>query len=109
MALKCHVVDNLWHVLLCFPHLFPSFLNNKEGVRPISNSEGEPVFEGVAAIVAVADSVLVDVLHGEGGDELEMLPIGGSLDAAMTWGLHNGERDRLSLWRRQKARGEGTS
>lgn len=91
------------------PHLFPSFLNNKEGVCPISNSEGEPVFEGVAAIVAVADSVLVDILHGEGGDELEMLPIGGSLDAAMTWGLHNGERDRLSLWRRQRARGEGTS
>lgn len=91
------------------PHLSPSFLSNKEGVRPISNSEGEPVFEGVAAVVAVADSVLVDVLHGEGGDELEMLPIDGSLDAAMTWGLHDGERDRLGLWRRQKARGEGTS
>lgn len=58
--------------------------------------------------MAVADSVLVDILHGEGGDDLEMLPIGGSLDAAITWGLHNGERDRVCLWR-QKARGEGTS
>lgn len=82
------------------PHLFPTFFNNEEGIRPISNSEGEPVFEGVAAIVAVADPVLVDIFHGEGGGVLELLPIGGSLDSAMTRGLHNGECDRFSLSRR---------
>lgn len=79
------------------PHLFSSFLNDKEGVLPIRNSEGEAVFEGVAAVVAVADAVLVDVFHGEGGAEVEMLPPGGPLDGAVAWRLHNGEGDRVSL------------
>ena len=88
------------------PHLFSSFLNNEEGIRPISHGEGESVSEGVAAIVAVADPALVDVLHGEGGHELEGLPIGGSLDGAVAWGLHDRERDRLGLsWRQQEEKG----
>lgn len=91
------------------PHLFSSFLNNKEGICPVSNGEGEPVFEGVAAVVAVADPVLIDVLHGEGGGVLEGLPVGGSLNGAMTRGLHDHECDRLGLSRRQKAREEGNS
>ena len=82
------------------PHLFPAFFNNKEGIRAISNSEGEPVFEGVAAVVAVADPVLVNVFHGEGGGVLELLPTGGPLDSAMTRGLHDGECDRLGLSKR---------
>ena len=91
------------------PHLFSPFLNNKEGIRPVSNGEGEPVFEGVAAVVAVADPVLIDVLHGEAGGVLEGLPVGGSLNGAMAWGLPDHECDRLGLSRRQKARGEGNS
>lgn len=79
------------------PHLFSSLLNDKEGVGPIRNGEGKPVFEGVAAVVAVADPVLVDVFHGEGGGELERLPPGRPLDGAVAWGLHNGECDRLGL------------
>lgn len=108
LASKCHVVslDVLWHASLCLPlhwfcpYLLPTFLNNKEGIRAISNGEGEPVFEGVAAIMAVADTVLVDVFHGEGGGGLEMLPTGGLLDGAVAWELHNGECDRLGLSRR---------
>lgn len=88
------------------PYLFSSFLNDKEGVCPISHSEGEVVSEGVAAIMAVADPVLVDVFHGEGGGVPEMLPIGGPLDGAVAWRLHNGEHDRLGLLRAYKARGE---
>lgn len=84
------------------PHLFPSFLNDKEGVGPIRHSEGKSVFEGVAAIVAVADTVLVDVFHGEGGGEEEAVPPGSSLNGAMAWGLHDGEGDRLSLPKGEK-------
>ena len=93
--------------LCCFaPHLFSSFLNNEERVRPVSHGESESVSEGVAAIVAVADPALVDVLRGEGGRELEGLPIGGSLDDAMAWGLHDREPDRLGLqWRQQEEKG----
>lgn len=47
--------------------------------------------------MAVADQVLVDVFHGEGGGVLETLPTGGVLNGAMAWRLHNGECDRLSL------------
>lgn len=89
------------------PHLFPSFLDDKERVLPIRNSEREAVFEGVAAIVAVADPILVDVFHGEGGAEVEMLPPGGPLDGAVARWLHNGEGDRVSLprmegkWKRE--------
>lgn len=79
------------------PHLFPSFLNDKEGVGPIRHSEGKSVCEGVAAVMAVADTVLVDVFHSEGGGEEETLPPGSSLDGAVAWGLHNAEGDRLSL------------
>lgn len=43
--------------------------------------------------MAVADPVLVDVFHGECGGMLEMLAVGGSLDGAMAWGLHDGEHD----------------
>lgn len=50
--------------------------------------------------MAVADPVLVDVFHGEGGCVPEMLPVGGSLNGAVAWGLHNGECDRLGLSRR---------
>ena len=87
------------------PHLFSSFLNNEERIRPVSHGEGESVFEGVAAVVAVADPVLVDVLHGEGGRELEGLPVGGPLDGAVAWGLHDRERDRLGLSQRQQEKG----
>lgn len=52
--------------------------------------------------MAIADPVLVDVFHGEGGGVLEMLAIGGSLNGAMAWGLHDGELDRLSLSSRLK-------
>lgn len=81
------------------PHLFSSFLNDKERVWAISHGEGEVVSERVAAIMAVADLVLVDVLHGEGGSVPEVLPVGGPLDGAVPWGLHNGECDRLALSR----------
>lgn len=47
--------------------------------------------------MAIADTVLVDVFHSEGGGELVALTPGRSLDGAMAWGLHNGEGDRLSL------------
>ena len=56
--------------------------------------------------MAIADPVLVDVLHGEGGRELEGLPVGGLLDGAVAWGLHNRERDRLGL---SEATREGNS
>jgi hypothetical protein len=55
--------------------------------------------------MAVADPILVDVFHGEGGGKVEVLPPGGSLYGAMAWGLHNGECDRVCLSRREKARG----
>lgn len=106
-------LDPLWHALLGLPllvsapHLFSSFLDNKEGIRPIGYGEGEPVFEGIAAVMAVVDPVLVDVLHGEGGRGLEGLPVGGPLDGAMAGRLHNPERDRLGLSQRPKARGKG--
>lgn len=111
-------LDNLWHAFLCHfliiftSHLFPSFLNNKEGIRSISNDKGEPVFEGVAAVVAVADPVLVDVFHSEGGRVPEMLPIGGPLDGAVAWRLHDGECDRLSLsgrFKKKKQEEKGSS
>ena len=60
-------------------------------------------------MVAVADPVLVNVFHGEGGGVLELLPTGGPLDSAMTRGLHDGECDRLGLSREEvkcKRRGE---
>lgn len=79
------------------PHLFSSLLNDKEGVGPIRNGEGKSVFEGVAAVMAIADTVLVDVFHSEGGGLVKTLPPGSSLDGAMTWRLHNGEGDGLSL------------
>lgn len=104
--INCHALHASLSVILT-PYLFSSFLNNKEGIRPIRNHEGEPVSEGVAAIMAVADPVLVDVFHGEGGGVLGTLPIAGSLDGAMAWGLHNAECDRLSLLRREKTGGEG--
>lgn len=85
---------------VCAPHLFSSFLNDEEGICPISHGEGEPVSEGVAAIMAVANPVLVDVFHGEGGRVPEVLPVGGSLDGAVARGLHNGECDRFGLSRR---------
>lgn len=52
--------------------------------------------------MAIADTVLVDVFHSEGGGELVALAPGSSLDGAMAWGLHNGEGDRLSLPGRDK-------
>lgn len=58
--------------------------------------------------MAVADPVLVDVFHGEGGGEVEMLPVAGSLNGAMAWRLHDGESDRLGLSGRQNTRGEGS-
>lgn len=82
------------------PYLFSSFLNDKEGICPVSHGEGEPVSERVAAIMAVADPVLVNVFHGEGGDVPGMAPAAGSLDGTMAWGLHYGECDRLGLLRR---------
>jgi hypothetical protein len=84
------------------PHLFSSLLNDKEGVGPIRNGEGKSVFEGVAAVMAIADTVLVDVFHSEGGGLVKTLPPGSSLDGAMTWRLHNGEGDGLSLPGREK-------
>ena len=88
------------------PHLFSPFLNNEERVRPVRHSEGESVSEGVAAVVAVADPALVDVLHGEGGRELEGLPIGSSLNDAVAWGLHDRECDGLGLsWRQREEKG----
>lgn len=113
VKMSCFASNKLWHALhaslsvILTPYLFSSFLNNKEGIRPIRNYKGEPVFEGVAAIMAVADPVLVDVFHGEGGGVLRTLPITGSLDGAVAWGLHNGECDRLGLSRREKTGGEG--
>lgn len=52
--------------------------------------------------MAVADTVLVDVFHSEGGGEEETLPPGNSLDGAMAWGLHDVEGDRLSLPKGEK-------
>lgn len=83
-------------------HLFSSFLNDKEGVRSIRDGEGESVLEGVAAIVAVADPVLVDVFHGEGGGQAGVLPSAGPLDHAVAWRLHHSECDSVSLPRTEE-------
>lgn len=113
---RCGLWGDLLGLPTTSPHLFSSFLNDKEGVGAIRNGEGESVFEGVAAVVAVADTVLVDVFHSEGGGGVEMLPPGTCLDGAMPWRLHDGEGDGLSLpggekqeasW--QRARGPGAS
>lgn len=47
--------------------------------------------------MTVADAVLVDVVHCEGGGLVVTLPIAGVFNQAVPRGLHDGERNRLSL------------
>lgn len=54
--------------------------------------------------MAVANPLLVDVFHGEGGGEVGMLSAQYSLQGAVAWGLHNGECHGYCLSKRQKAR-----
>lgn len=98
---------------------FPPSSTMKKGVRPVRHGEGESVSEGVA-VVAVADPALVDVLHGEGGRELERAAIGGSaqrcrgVGAARPWmwwtsACHGGnKRRRNSVSRGRRERGWST-
>lgn len=43
--------------------------------------------------MTVADAVLVDVIHCEGGGLVVMLPVAGVFDQAMLGGLHDCERN----------------
>lgn len=84
-------------VLPVLSYLLPSIFHNKEGVGPIRHDEGETVLQRVAAIVAVTDPVLEDVIHGEGGGLAIVLTIVGAFNHAMPRGLHDGECNQFSL------------
>lgn len=78
-------------------YLFPPILHNEEGIGPIRHSESKAILQWVASIVTVADAVLVNVIHGEGGGLVVMLPIAGVFNQAMSRGLHDCECNCLSL------------
>lgn len=74
------------------PYLLLSILHDEEGVGPIGHGESEAILQRAAAIVSVADAVLVDVVHREGGGWVVTLPVAGAFDPAVPRGMHNCER-----------------
>lgn len=82
---------------LLLPDLLPAILHHEERVGAVGHGEGEAVPERAAAIVAVADAVLVDVIHGEGGGLEGTLPAAAALDQPVPGRLHHPERDGLHL------------
>lgn len=80
------------------PDLPLALLHHEEGVGAVGHGEGEAVPERVAAaMVAVADEVLVDVSHGEGAGLEGTLPAAAALQQPVPGWLHHPERDGLHL------------
>lgn len=82
---------------LLLPDLLPAVLHHEEGVGAVGHGEGEAVPERAAAVVAVAEAALVDVIHGEGGGLQGTLPTATELQQPVPGWLHHPERDGLHL------------
>lgn len=78
-------------------NLLSTFFYDEEYVSAVTDSKSKSVFEGVAAIVMVADAVLINVVHGEGVGLPVVLTVAGALDGAMTRSLNDGKRDQVLL------------
>lgn len=78
-------------------HLLLPLFHHEELIGPVRHREGKPILEGIAAVVVVADAVLIDVVHGEGVRLAVVLAIVGAFDCTVTRNLHNGEGNRFSL------------
>lgn len=74
-------------------NLFSTFFYDEEHVGAIADSKSKAVLERVAAIVMVADAVLINVVHSEGVGLPVVLTVAGALDGAVTRSLNDGKRD----------------
>lgn len=79
-------------------HLLAAIVHHEQQVGAVSHGEGESVLERVGAVVVVADTVLVDVVHGETASLAVVLAVAGALDGTMARSLDHGEDNGLRLW-----------
>lgn len=87
-------------------YLFPTFFDDKEHIGAVTDSKSKAVFQGVAAVMMVADAVLINVVHGEGVGLPVVLTVAGALDGAVTRSLNNGKCDQILLQCEGEGRGQ---